>query len=68
MTYRVPGTQVALPRVVGRDLSKSSVMPLSGEEGEELTPTLASRRGVFGLLQPPTPVQSLFTEVIAQEA
>jgi len=25
MTYRIPGTQVSLPRIVGRDLSKCSL-------------------------------------------
>jgi hypothetical protein len=36
-------------------LSKSSVMPLSGAEGEELTAALALCMGVFDLIQPPTP-------------
>jgi hypothetical protein len=35
--------------------SKSSVMPMSGAEGGELTPTLALCMAVFGLMQPPAP-------------
>jgi hypothetical protein len=49
ITFRVPGTQLSLP-IVGKGLSKSPVMPLSGAEVGELTATLASRRGVFGLI------------------
>jgi hypothetical protein len=49
VTYRIPShTRVSLP-IVGKGLSRSSVMPLSGAEGGELTATLASCRGVFGL-------------------
>jgi hypothetical protein len=49
MTYRIPRhTRVSLP-IVGKGMSKSSVMPLSGAEGGEPIATLASRRGVFGL-------------------
>jgi hypothetical protein len=67
MTYRIPGTQVSLP-IVGKGLSKSSVMPLSGAEGGEPTATLALSMGVFDLIQPPTPpIRSLYPEVIAQK-
>ena len=48
--------------------SKSSVMPLSGAEGGELTATLALCMGGIDLMQPPTPVRGFYTEVIAQEA
>jgi hypothetical protein len=41
---------------------------LSGAEGGELTATLTSRRGVFGLIQPTNPVRGLYTEVTAQKA
>ena len=51
-----------------RGLSKSSVMPLSGAEGGELTATLALCMGVFGPIQPTNPVRGLYTEVIAQKA
>jgi hypothetical protein len=55
--------------IVGKGLSKSSVMPLSGAEGEEFTATLALYRGVFDLMQPPTPpIRSLYTKAITQEA
>jgi hypothetical protein len=43
-------------------------MPLSGAEGEELTAALASRRGVFDLIQPTSPIRSVYTEVTAQKA
>jgi len=43
-------------------------MPLSGAEGEEPTATLALCMGGFDLIEPPTPVRSLFTEIIAQKA
>jgi len=59
MTYRIPGTQVSLPIVVGKGLSKSSVMRLSGAEGGEQPATLALCMGVFGLIKSPTPVRGL---------
>jgi hypothetical protein len=68
VTYRIPShTRVSLPKV-GKGLSRSSVMPLSGAEGGELTATLASRRDVFSLIQPTNPVRSLYTKAIAQKA
>jgi hypothetical protein len=53
----------------GSGLSKSSVMPLSGAEGGELTAALALCMGGIDPIQPPTPpIRSLFTKAIAQEA
>src|SRR5215218_10788160 len=56
MTYRIP-------RHTGRSPHRSKYLSeepfyvrLSGAEGEELTATLALRRGVFGLLQPPADI------------
>jgi hypothetical protein len=40
MTYRIPRTQISIP-IVGKGLSKSSVIPLSGAEGGEQPATLA---------------------------
>ena len=51
-----------------RGLSKSSVIPLSGVEGEELSAALALCMGGIDLMQPPTPVQGLYTKAIAQKA
>jgi hypothetical protein len=66
MTYRIPGTQVSLPIVVGRGfVEEPFYVPLSGAEGGELTATLALCMGGFDLMQPPNPVRGLFTEIIA---
>jgi hypothetical protein len=41
---------------------------LSGAEGEELIATLALCMGILVLIQPSTPVRSLFTKAIARKA
>jgi hypothetical protein len=41
---------------------------LSGAEGEELSAALAMCMGGIDLMQPPTPVRSLYSEITAQEA
>jgi hypothetical protein len=52
-----------------KDLGEEPVyVRLSGAEGGEPSATLALCRGVFDLIQPPTSVRGLYTEVIAQEA
>jgi hypothetical protein len=53
--YRIPGTQVSLPIVV-RFIEEPIYVRLSGAEGGKPIATLASRRGVFGLIQPPADI------------
>ena len=48
-------TRVSLP-IVEKGWSKSSVTPLSGADGGELTATLAVRVVVLGLIQPPADI------------
>jgi hypothetical protein len=68
MTYRIPGIQVALSIEVGKGLSKGPYLWLSGAEGEELTATLALRRGGIDLMQPPTPpIRSLYTRSLRKK-
>jgi hypothetical protein len=67
VTYRIPShTRVSLP-VLGKGLSKSAVMPLSGAEGGELTAALASRRGHFSPIQPTNPVRGLHTRSLRKK-
>jgi hypothetical protein len=68
VAYTIPGTQVSLPLVVGF-VEEPVYVRFSGVEGGEPIGTLAWRRGVFGLMQPPTPpIRGLYTEGTAQKA
>jgi hypothetical protein len=68
MTYRIPRHTGFSPNR-SKDLGEEPVYVwLSGAEGEEPTATLALCMGVLILIQPPTPVRSLFTKAIAQKA
>jgi hypothetical protein len=68
VTYRIPShTRVSLP-IVGKGLSKSSVIPFSGAEVGEPTAALALCMGGIDLIKSPTLVRSLYTKAIAQKA
>jgi hypothetical protein len=56
MTYRIPGTQVALPIVVSTWTKKPFYMRLSGAEKGSLLLLFALRVVVLGLLQPPADI------------
>jgi hypothetical protein len=67
MTYRIPRhTRLSLPIVGGCRRALLCAVEWS-REGKPIA-TLALRVVVLGLLQPPTPIRSVYTEVTAQQA
>jgi hypothetical protein len=68
MPYRIPGTQVSLSIEVGRGLSKGPLCVVEWSRGRGAYCCSCFVHGVFDLIQPPTTVRGLHTEVIAQKA
>jgi hypothetical protein len=68
VAYRIPGTQVALPIVVGF-VEEPVYVRLSGAKGGEPIATLALCMGGFDLIKSLTPpILCLYTEGTAQKA